>query len=260
MLEQLQTLTWFLRRPLFWPHMAALARQRLSNADRHEQHVEGATQWAADRAIPIDAALRRLGALGAQAQLHPPLDPSLLREAEARAATSKVAMGGPGDLELIYQAILATRARRVVETGVAYGWSSLAALAALEKTDGQLASVDMPYPKAGNEPFVGIAVPDRLRSRWTLIREPDRNGIRRALAHFNGVVDLAHFDSDKSYDGRLYAYALLWRALSPGGLLISDDIQDNFGFRDFCAQNAVEAVVTQSGGKFVGVLKKPDKA
>ena len=47
-----------------------------------------------------------------------------------------------------------------------------------------------------------------------------------------GSIDLCHYDSDKSWWGRAYAF-LLWKALKPGGLFISDDIQDNMFFAEF---------------------------
>jgi len=254
MIEKLKTIAWFARRPRFWPHMAALTAQRLGGATRHEAQKDAAAAWAAERAAGIEQALAAVGITEATPQ---PLNPKLIDEGERRALRSGVRMGGPGDLDLIHRAILATGARRVVETGVAYGWSSLAAIAALRDTDGQLVSVDMPYPKMGNEAFVGIVVPPEWRDRWTLIREPDRNGIRRALAAFEGAVDLVHYDSDKTYAGRMYGYPLLWRALVSGGLFISDDIQDNFGFRDFAARLGLTPAVVESGGKYVGLLQKP---
>jgi hypothetical protein len=115
----------------------------------------------------------------------------------------------------------------------------------------------MPYPKANNEPFVGIVVPEMLRDRWTLIRRPDRGGLGRAIANFGGTIDLCHYDSDKSYSGRMYGYRLLWRALRSGGLLISDDIIDNFGFRDFCDRVGVTPAVVLNEGKLVGLAVKP---
>jgi len=254
MIEKLKTVAWFARRPRFWPHMAALTTQRLTGATRHEAQKEAAAAWAAARAVDIG---RAFAALGIAEPTPRPLDPALIDDGERRAIRSGVRMGGPGDLDLIHRAILAIDASRVVETGVAYGWSSLAALAALRHTDGRLVSVDMPYPKMGNEAFVGIVVPDEWRTRWTLIREPDRNGIHRALAAFDGSVDLVHYDSDKTYTGRMYGYPLLWRALASGGLFISDDIQDNFGFRDFAARLGLNPAIVESGGKYVGLLRKP---
>lgn len=255
--EKVKTAGWFLQRPSFWPHMMALAQRKFDGSAAHEQHFPEAESWAAERATPISDALVKIGALTTAADLAEALPAALIAEGEVRAAQAKVVMGGPGDLDLIYQSILAIKAKRVVETGVAYGWSSLAALAALRQTGGRLASVDMPYPKANNEAYVGLVVPDDWRGDWTLIRQPDRNGIKQALEHFSGEIDLAHFDSDKSYSGRMFAFPLLWNALRSGGLFISDDIQDNFGFRDFCAAQDIPFAVTESTGKYVGLAMKP---
>jgi len=63
--------------------------------------------------------------------------------------------------------------------------------------------------KMNNEEFVGVVVMDSLRRNWELIREPDRNGIKKALNKFGGNIDLCHYDSDKSYYGRMYAYPIL---------------------------------------------------
>ncbi len=257
MIEKFRTLFWFLRRPSFWPHMLALTARKFDGSARHELVHEAAAAWAAGQAEPVEAALRKVGALSQDAVLPAGVPEQLLQDAAGRVAQSGVEMGGAGDLDLIHRAILATGARKAIETGVAYGWSSLAALSALEQTDGQLFSVDMPYPKAGSEGFVGVAVPERLRGRWTLVRQPDRNGIRKALALAGGRVDLVHYDSDNSYAGREWAFPILWQALNPGGLFISDDIQDNFGFRDFAVSLGLPFAVTESDGKFVGLIRKP---
>ncbi|MEZ5708019.1 MAG: class I SAM-dependent methyltransferase [Blastomonas sp.] len=257
LIEKAKTAAWFAARPAFWPHMVALTLRKFDGSAGHEQHFPEAEAWAAERAVSIEQALRTVGVLADGAALPDGLPDGLIAAGEERARRASVEMGGPGDLDLIHQSILVTGAQRVIETGVAYGWSSMAALSALVQTGGRLVSVDMPYPKANNEAFVGIVVPDEWRDRWTLIREPDRNGIRRALERFDGEIDLAHFDSDKSYKGRMFAYPLLWNALRPGGLFISDDIQDNFGFRDFCAAHGLAFAITESDGKYVGLAMKP---
>ncbi len=254
MIEKAKTAFWFLQRPSFWPFMLELGRRRLTGAYAYEAQYPDAEKWAAAQAVPVVQALEMTGFAGADNWVLPD---TLLADAQKRAEKSGVEMGGPGDLELIHKAIGVSGAKRVIETGVAYGWSSLAALAALRETGGRLVSVDMPYPKAGNEEFVGIVVPDDWRDRWTLIRRPDRHGIKHAIAAFDGEIDLAHYDSDKSYVGRMYALPLLWNALRSGGLLICDDIQDNFGFRDFVGQLGVDAAITSSDGKYVGLLRKP---
>jgi predicted O-methyltransferase YrrM len=170
-------------------------------------------------------------------------------------------MGGEGHLELIFRLVLAKRYRSVLETGVAYGWSSLTLLLALEILDaGELVSVDMPYAKRSNEPWVGVAVPPSLRHRWTLVRLPDRDGLPRALRRLDGGIDLFHYDSDKTATGRTYAYRRVWPAISPGGCLVSDDIEDNLAFRDFATQKGAPFwVLEKKQANFVGVMRKPER-
>ena len=67
---------------------------------------------------------------------------------------------------------------------------------------------------------------------------------------------MCHYDSDKSYDGRMWAYPILWRALRPGGIFISDDISDNLAFRDFAAQISATPTVVKFDNKYVGILLK----
>ena len=168
-------------------------------------------------------------------------------------------MGGGAELDLLYSLVQATEARRIVETGVALGWSSLAILSAIAQRRGaKLVSVDLPYLSQNTDHLVGLAVPVELRKSWTLIRSADREGLPKALA-LASPVDFAHYDSDKSYEGRLWSYDKLWPALRPGGVLMSDDISDNLAFIDFCASVRRTPVLVQSRQeyKFVGLVKKP---
>jgi predicted O-methyltransferase YrrM len=255
--SKVATAAWFARRPAFWRQAAQLVRLKfVRDMDSPERRAK-AGEWAAERAVPREAALESIGLLG-RGNSMPELSPASLAQAEERARRATVEMGGAGDLALIYAAARLSGARRAVETGVAYGWSSLAILAALrDNGGGQLASVDMPYAKRDNERFVGIAVTDDLRASWTLIRLPDRNGLKHAIAGLGGSIDLAHYDSDKTYYGRRFAYPLMWRALEPGGVFISDDIQDNMRFAEFVAEQGVAFAVTECAGKFVGICRKP---
>lgn len=257
MIEKMKTLAWFARRPSFWAHAVALTRRKLQADLDSSELRQSATQWAAGQSASVETALVKLGLMH-EGQDAPRINPAVLADGEARAARSMVRMGGAGDLDLLFAATKLMGATTAVETGVAYGWSSLAVLAGQSNiTDARLLSVDMPYPKTNNEVFVGIVVPDEFRFRWTLIREPDRNGIKRAIKTAQRPIDLVHYDSDKSYQGRRYAYPLLWNALRSGGIFISDDIQDNMAFRDFIAQKNVPFAITASQGKYVGIARKP---
>lgn len=253
MISKVATALWFARRPSFWAHGVALAQRKfLPDYDTPELR-RSAREWASQRACSVDEALEKIGF----GKAIPALDPAVLQEARVLAARPPMEMGGAGDLRLLHAATLLSDAISVIETGVAYGWSSLAILAALRGRAGaRLVSIDMPYPKMGNEAYVGVVVPSRLREPWILIREPDRHGLRKGLAVLGGTIDLCHYDSDKSWWGRQYAYPLLWAALRRQGIFISDDIQDNFAFAHFMKAQGAAFAITECEGKFVGIARK----
>jgi predicted O-methyltransferase YrrM len=98
-----------------------------------------------------------------------------------------------------------------------------------------------------------------LKSNWQIIDRADREALPMALKKLPSI-DMCHYDSDKSYDGRIWAYPSLWKALRPDGVFISDDIGDNLAFHDFCNQvNQVPVIVGSTSEvetKYVGVLVK----
>lgn len=253
MIERAKTALWFARRPSHWAQAVELGVRKLRPDHDGDDSVASATEWARARAVGVSDALAAIGLPG-EIKTFPE---ALRQEGEIRAKSSAMTMGGAGDLDLLHAAVAVSGAQKIIETGVAYGWSSLAILSALDGRKGaSLVSVDMPYPKMGNEDFVGIVVPERLRSPWTLVREPDRNGLRKAIAMQGGAIDLAHYDSDKSWWGRKYAFPLIWTALRSGGVFISDDIQDNLGFATFVEDIGCTYSVTESDGKYIGIARK----
>ena len=257
-IEKVKTARWFLERPNHWAHAWELTKRKVQrNHDRPSFRIQ-AEKWATGRTVSVAEALTTVGLVVSCEEAIPKLEPQLVEEGKSRAARSEVEMGGSGDLDLLYAATVLSGATRVVETGVAYGWSSLAILAALAtRSDARLVSVDMPYPKMDNEAFVGIVVPDAMRGQWELIREPDRNGLMKAIRRLGGRIDLCHYDSDKSWYGRQYGYRHMWGALVPGGVFISDDIQDNLAFKELVETHRLPCAVTSYAGKFVGILRKP---
>jgi hypothetical protein len=140
------------------------------------------------------------------------------------------------------------------------GWSSLALILALRnRPDGRLASTNLHYAEFGDESFVGCAVPEELREQWALFRGPDQSVLPQAIAAV-APLDLCHYDSDKSYTGRMSAYRLLWTGRRVGGLFLSDDIGDNLAFAHFCRMTRHRPVVVAApatdGTKYVGALRK----
>jgi predicted O-methyltransferase YrrM len=210
-----------------WPHFGRALLRRLRVADRQDcsHQLEARDGWQ-ESAIDTEAALRQLGVSAPVTALRRRF-PDVWLAAEARVKQcpipfQELGIAGGADIELLYYLCRHLRARRVLETGVALGWSSLAVLLAIAAApDARLHSVDLPYTRLRATRWVGIVVPPALSAFWTLHRMADREGLPRALA--DGPFDLCHYDSDKSVAGRLWAYPRMWAALRPGGVLISDD-------------------------------------
>ncbi len=254
---RIRTLGWFLVRPRFYQQFFRVLRYRFFPHRGEDTRLQ-ATEWCRERAISTEEALVALTGPGESRPMSE-LESTRYQQALEVARGVPVVMGGPGNLDLLYHLALQDGVKKVVETGVAFGWSSLALLLGVG-SEGRLFSTDMPYVRGGSEDYVGCVVPEDLRGGWTLIRLADHQALPRALDAL-GTIDLCHYDSDKTYVGRMWAYDLLWEALEPGGFFVSDDIGDNDAFRVFAESVAAEPIVVESGRydanvKYVGVLRK----
>lgn len=252
--SKIKTLVWFAVRPKYWIQTWGILVRSFNRAK--EESREEAGQWAEQMKVTEMEAVEKL--FSGQTVKNPKeVYPDVFKKAHEVTERVPVTMGGAGNLNMLYSMALQLKPLSAIETGVAYGWSSLTILLAIAKNNGKLISIDMPYVKMNNEDFVGCAVPDDLKQNWKLIREADRTGLKKAIQAFRGKINLCHYDSDKSYAGRMWAYPKLWKSLEPGGIFISDDIGDNTAFREFSEQVNVEPIVVKDGHRFIGILKKP---
>lgn len=127
--------------------------------------------------------------------------------------------------------------QHVVETGVAHGFTSRFALEALERNGaGHLSSIDRPPLDGRMRARVGMAVGDR--SRWSLIMGSSRRRLRPLLAQLGQIGVFVH-DSFHTERNLLFELEAAWDHLAPGGAMVVDDIDTNWGFRTFLARNAV---------------------
>lgn len=249
----LKTFIGYLKRPDLYPELGRKIIKNTVNRGNAFKGKEKTNSWAAERCISQEEAVSRLFGLDIKpfrVEYH-----EILSFAEQREKECPVKMGGPGALELIYYACEFTNAQHVVETGVAYGWSSLASLLSLAKRGGRLYSSDMPYLAQDGDQYVGYVVPEKLKSNWKLFRFADKESLPKIFAE-NAVFDVLHYDSDKSYNGRIWAYDELYKHLRKGGVFISDDIGDNSAYQDFCEKNNINTTVVEFEGKYVGVFIK----
>ncbi|MBN2325518.1 MAG: class I SAM-dependent methyltransferase [Candidatus Omnitrophica bacterium] len=251
----------YLGKPILWPEFGRRLKYKLFSKREDEKRLasqrEEASSWCESRALSSEQALQIIG--DSTTPLLPVREtfPGEFAQAERAAAGCPIKMGGAGNLDLLFSLCEVLQAETVLETGVAYGWSSLAILLSLQKrSHGRLYSIDLPYLELQNDRWVGVAVPESLKGRWKLFRMADREGAPRAIRAAQ-VFDLVHYDSDKSYAGRMSTYRRVWAALRSKGVLMSDDIGDNPAFRDFCEEAGVDSLVVKDGRKYQGVAVKP---
>lgn len=261
LISKAATVGWYLGHPTLYRELGRRVRRwqvstEASRLDARRRRGEG-QQWCAAHAGPVAEFAEALSMPPAIV----PIEQAFPREwgfALGAESQCPVAVGGPGHLDVLYHVARHLKAERAVETGVANGWSTLALLLAMHRVPGaRLVSVDMPYAKLGNARFVGCVVAPHLREPWSLVRQPDRDALPVVLAEL-GRIDLAHYDSDKTYEGRSFAYPLLWARLRPGGVLLSDDIEYDGGFREFAEQVGRRAWVFEKPlrGNYCGALVK----
>lgn len=248
-----KTLIGYLKRPDLYPELGRKIIKNIFNRKSAFKGKEKTLLWASENALNQEDAIKKL--FGIEMKSFVELFPSELQLAKKTEAECPIKMGGAGALELIFYACEFTKAQNVVETGVAYGWSSLAALLSLEKRNSTLYSSDMPYLSQDGDRYVGCIVPENLKSYWKLFRHADKESLPKILAEV-AEIDVVHYDSDKAYEGMMWAYSQLYPRLRKGGVFISDDINDNSAFQDFCEKNGIEPTVVDFEGKYVGIFVK----
>lgn len=251
--SKIKSFFWYLKRPQFLPHL--FYQLKLKFLPNKEIFRNEASLWCNNHVSDIETLFIKYEPEISLIKVNNVYN-KIFNEAENKANNCPVEMGGPGELDLLYNLVLKNNINNIIETGVAYGWSSMAILLALnEKGSGQLISIDIPYLQRNNDDFVGCIIPENLKNKWKLIRKSDRQALKAAINEF-GKIDLCHYDSDKTYYGRMWAYPLLWDALKSGGYFISDDIEDNFAFKDFCEKFSVKPFIIKYQNKYIGIIKK----
>jgi predicted O-methyltransferase YrrM len=133
------------------------------------------------------------------------------------------------------------RPEYVVETGVARGITSRFVLEALEQNGtGRLWSIDLPHPDTVLHHQIGVAVPDSLRDRWTLLLGTSRARLSPVLREL-GEVDLFIHDSLHTERNVLFELDAVWPALRAGGAVLVDDVDWSLAFHRFTQRPGVSS-------------------
>lgn len=244
----------YLIRPQLYPELGRKIYKNIFDRKAAFKGKENSEKWCIENAISQKEAIEDI--LGFKNfQKIAEKFPQEFQFANNAERNCPIKMGGAGALDLIYYLNEFTQSKNSLETGVAYGWSSLAALLSLKERNGTLYSSDMPYLAQDGDKFVGCVVSENLKKNWKLFRFADKESLPKIFREQNSF-DFAHYDSDKSYNGRIWAYPEIWKNLRKGGVLMSDDVSDNAGFMDYCNQNSLKPIIVEFDGKYAAFVIK----
>jgi predicted O-methyltransferase YrrM len=133
-------------------------------------------------------------------------------------------------------------AQVVVETGVAYGVTSAAILAALGKNKrGALYSVDLPpISDRASRACIGMMVPGEYKDRWHLHLGPSKRVLPNLFADGIGEVDVFLHGSANIYQVQRTELETVWPRMSSRGAIIVDGIHTTPAFAEFVKEKNVD--------------------
>ncbi len=146
----------------------------------------------------------------------------------------------------------------LVETGVALGFTTATILRAMKESGvGHVYSVDLPALQYNPDDPVGRAIPEELKDRWTL-RLGDSRKLLEPLCSEVGPLDVFIHDALHTYSSQMREYKTAWPHIRPGGLLVSDDV-NNPAFIEFAESVGARPhlVAGPSRSDAIGLLRKP---
>jgi len=146
---------------------------------------------------------------------------------------------------------------KIVETGVAYGLSSMYILQALQENNkGTLYSIDSVFSPWQSKEMIGAAIPDSLKTRWEFVFGSSSEKLENILSKLN-KIDVFFHDSLHTYKNMTFEFESAWPFIINKGFLLSDDIADNNAFFDFCTKMQLDlTVLKQKTNSYLGIIKK----
>jgi len=169
-------------------------------------------------------------------------------------------MGGGALVHVLYFITRYYKPQIIVETGVASGFSSESFLQAMcaNGNNAHLYSSDFPYFRFPNaKEYIGQLVSDDLKDNWSLFIDGDDKNLPQIVSSLNNRnIDFFHYDSDKSYIGRDRGFSVIERHLSPGAVVMFDDINDTPHFYDFVHKHSCKnyVVIKHKGACVAGIV------
>jgi Methyltransferase domain len=115
-----------------------------------------------------------------------------------------------------------------IEMGVGYGVTSALLLAAAARNErGRVISVDLPSLGDAHGSSIGMAIPQALRTRWTLHAGSNRQWLPHIL---DDVAEVGLFVSDSAnvYSVQRFEFDRTWPKLRPGGCMLFNNVGAKF--------------------------------
>ena len=159
--------------------------------------------------------------------------------------------------KFLYHLCKASKPKKIVETGVAYGISSTYILKALEDNEfGMLYSIDSVFRPWQTEKMIGSVIPNKLRDRWKLILGKSTEKLKNLLNELSDVDIFIH-DSSHTYDNMMFEFDIALEKINKNGIIVSDDILSNDAFYDFTKKKNLENyVIKVQENSGLGIIKK----
>ncbi|MEW6604512.1 MAG: class I SAM-dependent methyltransferase [Thermoproteota archaeon] len=179
---------------------------------------------------------------------------SLDQEAKLFIKSLRIQIGAGPELKCraLYILIRLLKPDKIVETGVATGFTSSCILAALDKNNkGHLYSIDLPIhsPRVDadgqmdmsiipNNELPGYIIPSLLRNRWSLTLGKSEDKLPDLLDTI-GAIDMFFHDSEHSYSNMMFELNESLSHIQKEGIIASDDVNYNTAFQEFCIENSL---------------------
>jgi predicted O-methyltransferase YrrM len=161
------------------------------------------------------------------------------------------------DALFLYWLVRQTKPKKIVQCGVCNGLSASFMMLALAKNgpEGTLSVIDLPPVFDPGDPdwtvegkVYGVVIPEGKTTGWMVpdayrdrfeVWNGDAKDLLPKMVDKVDAIDFFYHDSDHTYDHMMFEFREAKRKLTPGGLIIGDDISWNASLWDFADQYGV---------------------
>ena len=147
--------------------------------------------------------------------------------------------------------------KNVIETGVAYGLSSLYILKSLKDNNfGTLYSIDSIFRPWQTREMIGSIILEELRDKWKLLIGKSSEKLPEIFNELD-QVDIFIHDSLHTYENMMLEFQHAFQKIKHNGIIISDDILGNDAFYDFVTEKKLKNfIIKVDEGVGLGIIFK----